>query len=219
MNDGPLFGHAGPVAEAFSALRRDLLAEGGPRISTMRNHRFAIVVYPPEREFEARRAVSACRVELEQRGWKTLDVSLQKVVLERLAAMPEELRATVKAREARFHVQKGDPDRALDYLKEQVTPYLEPDREGKGGVAGAVVKALDAFAERHPGEQDRSVVFLSRAAALYPFLRASMLLKHIAGRTHQLPVVLLYPGTQQDRGLSFLGELTPDRDYRPRLYP
>lgn len=217
MMDGPLFQSlpSGPVHDGFTALRRDLLAEGGPRISTMRNHRFAILVYPPEREFETRRAVGVCCEDLEQRGWKTLDLLLQKIVLERFAAMPEDLRAAVKARETRFHVQKGDPERALDYLKEQVAPYLET----ADGVAGAVVKALDEFAKRHPGEQDRSVVFLSRATALYPFLRASMLLKHIAGRTHQIPVVLLYPGTQQDRGLSFLGELTADRDYRPRLYP
>jgi len=33
-------------------------------------------------------------------------------------------------------------------------------------------------------------------------------------------VVLLYPGERRgEAGLSFMGELAPDRDYRPRIYP
>lgn len=115
----------------------------------------------------------------------------------------------------RFHEEDRDPERALEFLKEQLMPLFE----GVHGVAGDIASALDAFVKAHPHEQDHSVVFLSHVASLYPFLRASTLLKHIAGRTHHLPVVLLYPGTQRDRALSFLGELAADRDYRPRIYP
>ncbi len=42
----PLF-QQGSLEEAVGALRRDLLAENGPQISTMRNYRFAILPYPP----------------------------------------------------------------------------------------------------------------------------------------------------------------------------
>ena len=42
------------LQEAFAALRRDLIHEDGPRISTMRNYRFAIVQYDPADEFELR---------------------------------------------------------------------------------------------------------------------------------------------------------------------
>jgi len=46
------------------------------------------------------------------------------------------------------------------------------------------------------------------------------LLKHIDGKTRNIPVVLLYPGKRVDKsGLSFMCELPPDRDYRPRIYP
>jgi hypothetical protein len=41
---GPLFDKTFP---AVQALRNDLLAEGGPQISTMRNYRFAILLYDP----------------------------------------------------------------------------------------------------------------------------------------------------------------------------
>jgi hypothetical protein len=181
----------------------------------MRNHRYAIVVYPPDREFELRRAVASLCEELRQQRWSTLDLSLQRLMLARVAALPEAERARIRSREQRFAVDKGDPTRALDFLKEQLEPLLE----GTGGIAGDVAKALDTFVKDPAVVQDRSAVFLSRVASLYPFVRASALLKHIAGRTHHLPVILLYPGTQHDRGLSFLGELTADRDYRPRLYP
>jgi len=42
----------------------------------------------------------------------------------------------------------------------------------------------------------------------------------IDGHTGDTPVVLLYPGVRRDlSALSFMGELDPDRDYRPRIYP
>lgn len=42
------------LQEGFAALRRDLIQEDGPRISTMRNYRFAIVQYDPADEFMLR---------------------------------------------------------------------------------------------------------------------------------------------------------------------
>jgi hypothetical protein len=66
---------------------------------------------------------------------------------------------------------------------------------------------------------ERAVVFLGRAGALYPFMRLSALLKHLDGHTHNVPVVLLYPGRRTADGLSFMDQMPPDRDYRPRIYP
>ena len=63
-------------------------------------------------------------------------------------------------------------------------------------------------------------MLIGRAGALYPFFRSSALLKHIDGKTRNIPVVLLYPGERKDTtALSFMGELAADRDYRPRIYP
>jgi hypothetical protein len=46
------------------------------------------------------------------------------------------------------------------------------------------------------------------------------LLKHLDGKTRNVPVVLLYPGERRgDTGLSFMGKINPDSDYRPRIYP
>ena len=46
MSSTPLFDRT-TLQEGFSALRHDLIHEEGPRISTMRNYRFAIVQYAP----------------------------------------------------------------------------------------------------------------------------------------------------------------------------
>jgi hypothetical protein len=213
MTEGPLFSSPDAITVAFRALHDDLLAEGGPRISTMRNHRFAIVPYAPSQEFALRQATMRLSLDLQHRGWRVRDLSLQRLVLERIAALPEEERGAIIDRERRLHAR--DPARSLQHLKDRLVPKLE----GTEGLARGVAAEIDALVREHPDEQDRSVVFLSRAGALYPFTRASALLKHLAGRTHHVSVVLLYPGERRDDGLSFLGELQADRDYRPRIYP
>ncbi len=203
----------GPWVDGLQALHADLLAPGGPRISTMRNHRYAILPYPPSQEFALRRGIASLTEELTHKGWHVRDLSMQHLLLARIAAMPDTLRQSIVERERRLHPR--DPARALNHVKDQLVPLLD----GPDGLARDVARALDAFVALHPGAHDRSVVFLSRLSSLYPFTRASSVLKHLAGHTHQLPVVLLYPGERHDDGLSFLGQLTTDRDYRPRIYP
>ena len=67
---------------------------------------------------------------------------------------------------------------------------------------------------------DRTLALIGRAGALYPFFRSSALLRHLDGGTRNVPVVLLYPGERRGpTGLSFMGILDPDNDYRPRIYP
>ncbi len=85
----PLFEH-GPLQEAFAALRRDLIQEDGPRISTMRNYRFAIVQYEPPDEFDLRGEVRNLSSELIANGWVVFSINLQKLLLDRVRAQGEE---------------------------------------------------------------------------------------------------------------------------------
>jgi BREX protein BrxB len=83
-----------------------------------------------------------------------------------------------------------------------------------------VSRAICEFAEANPDKADRTLTIIGRAGALYPFFRTSALLKHLDGRTRNVPVVLLYPGERRgNTGLSFMGIINPDSDYRPRIYP
>lgn len=198
---------------AIQALRKDLLGQDGPQISTMRNYRFAILLYEPKREFLLRQGIRHLTDELRNLGWNVLSISLQKLLLERVRAEDPRVMESIIRMEHRLYAK--DPERALNHLKEKLSYYIE----GPQGIAKDVVEWMDQFADQHPNQAHRTLILLGRTGALYPFFRSSALLKHIDGKTRNLPVVLLYPGQRQDlQSLSFMGELAADRDYRPRVY-
>jgi hypothetical protein len=202
-----------PLESTVAALRNDLMAEGGPRISTMRNYPFAILLYKPADEFELRRQVRRLGDELKGKGWRVLNLSLYRVFLDLLEAEEPDVIDSIRQREQRLHAK--NPDRSLRYLLEKFTAYAEePD-----GIATAVARRIDEFVHAHPDSLERGLIFAGRAGALYPFFRNSALLRFLDGKTCGIPFVLLYPGRQEDKtALSFMGELKADRDYRPRIY-
>jgi hypothetical protein len=204
----------GPLEAAVDALERDLLADSGPQISTMRNYRFAILPYRPKDEFKLRQLMRRLTDTLRAADWDVLPVSLQKLLLDRIRATGDANVAGLITREKRLH--QKDPERALAHLRDKIAPHIE----GPEGIAADVARVINRFAEENPGRIDRTLVLIGRAGSLYPFFRSSALLKHIDGQTRNIPVVLLYPGERKDTtALSFMGELDADRDYRPRIYP
>jgi hypothetical protein len=204
----------GDLDEALRALKHDLISEDGPRISTMRNYRFAIVPYLPSEEFKLRQRILQLTEELRVQGWAVLPISLQKLLLDRIRRTGQDNIDVLIAREKRLY--QRDPARALAHIKDRIAPHIE----GPEGLAADVARVIGGFADANPGLADRSLVMIGRAGALYPFFRSSALLKHIDGRTRGIPVVLLYPGKRVDQnGLSFMCKLPPDHDYRPRIYP
>ncbi len=212
MNE-PLFSQEA-LDVAVKALEDDLLAKGGPQISTMRNYRFAILPYRPKDEFKLRLLMRRLTDKLRSEGWGVLPISLQKLLLDRIRATGDANVEALVSREKRLY--EKDPDRALAHLRDKIGPHIE----GPNGLAADVAKLIGDFAEEHPDQADRTLVLIGRAGALYPFFRSSALLKHIDGKTRNIPVVLLYPGERKDTtALSFMGELDSDRDYRPRIYP
>jgi hypothetical protein len=208
----PLFSQA---HEAITALRRDLIdPEDGPRISTMRNYRFAIVQYSPEHEYAMRAEVQRLVSELEAKGWFVLSIDLQKLLLDRIRSQPDEWAEKVIAMETRM--AERQLDRGLNYLKSKLLPLVE----GPEGLAGDCRRLIQDFVQKHPDKADQTLVLIGRAGGLFPFFRSSALLRHLDGQTVNVPVVLLYPGTKQGpTSLSFMGVLSPDSDYRPRIYP
>jgi hypothetical protein len=211
--------HRTSLEEAVNALRRDLLADGGPRISTMRNYRFAILPYRPVDEFKLRKLIRHLSDDLKAEGWGVLSISLQKLLLDRIRASGDKELQRLIDRERRLFEKGPDangPQRALDDLRQTIAQHVE----GPSGIAADVITLIEEFAAKAPDDTDRTLILLGRAGALYPFFRSSALLKHIDGKTRNIPVVLLYPGERRDTtALSFMGELMSDRDYRPRIYP
>jgi hypothetical protein len=200
--------------EAFAALRKDLVHEDGPQISTMRNYRFAIVPYRPEDEYKLRHHVQTLVGELTSNGWVVLTLSLQKLLLGRIRKLGDDVLERMIAMERR--TSAASPERGLNYLQSKLSAEIE----GPDGIAADVSRAIRDFADANPDKANRMLALVGRAGALYPFFRTSALLKHLDGKTRNVPVVLLYPGERRgDTGLSFMGEIKPDSDYRPRIYP
>jgi hypothetical protein len=202
------------LSEAFRALRQDLIEEDGPRISTMRNYRFAIVQYAPTEEFKLRGEVQRLSAELTAHGWVILSINLQKLVLDRVRGQGEEWVQRVIDMEKRMEgIQSA---RGLNYLKSKLVPLIE----GPDGIVADCRRIIFEYADAHPDSIDRTLAVIGRAGALYPFFRSSALLRHLDGGTRNVPVVLLYPGERRGpTGLSFMGMVNPDNDYRPRIYP
>jgi hypothetical protein len=208
----PLFSK---VNTAIDALRHDLIDhKDGPRISTMRNYRFAIVQYDPSDEFEMRAKAQGLVAELTANGWVVLTIDLQKLLIDRIKAQGEEwVDRVIQMEERMGRIQL---DRGLNYLTDKLLPLVE----GPKGLAADCRRLIKAFTEKNPDQADRTLVLIGRAGGLYPFFRSSALLRHLDGQTGNVPVVLLYPGSRQgSTSLSFMGVLNSDSDYRPRIYP
>jgi hypothetical protein len=212
------FRHPGELERTFTALKKDLLLEGGAQISTTRNYNFAIVPYDPGDEFTLRGHVSRLSAELRDAGWSTGTIALHTLLLERLRSLGDDYLEALVAREKRL--AEKSPERAMNHLMERIVQEIE----GPNGLALDVVREIQKLLDENPDNRERTVVFIARAGALYPFFRTSALLKHVADHTQNVPVILLYPGQvvgesgRGDAGLSFMGKLPADRDYRPRIY-
>ena len=201
------------VQDAFTSLRSDLIQEGGPSISTMRNYRFAILQYLPAEEFKLRAEVQRLSSDLVANGWIVITINLQALLLDRVRAMGDEWVRRVIDMERR--TAKSSHDRGLNYLKDKLAPLIE----GSDGIAADCIRLIGEFVAEHPDKIDRTVALIGRSGSLFPFFRSSALLKHLDGKTHNVPVVVLYPGERRgEKGLSFMGVLAPDSDYRPRIY-
>ena len=180
----------------------------------MRNYRFSILVYDPSEEFRLRSEAQKLSNELIAGGWVVQAVSLQTLLLERLRAEGPEWIDSMVAKEKLL-----GRERALNHLRSKISALVEGEN-GLGGIAEDVGKTIRGFADKHPDKAERTLALIGRTGALFPFFRSSALLKHLDGKTRDVPVVLLYPGKRMGRhALSFMGQVQPDSDYRPRIYP
>ncbi len=211
-----------PVRQSFHGLANDLLGPNGPSISTMRNYRFAILQYRPADELEVRGEAQRLTQQLIAHGWSVITIDLGRLLLDRIRARgPDFARKVI---EGERMTSRYDPGRGLEHLKSKLDPVIEgpsaPNRsQPMGGLAKDCADLIQAQLARHPDRRDTTLALIGRAGAVYPFFRSSALLRQLDGKTGNVPVVLLYPGTREGQtGLRFMGVLPADHDYRPRIY-
>ncbi len=136
-----LFTHT-RLQEALHALRADLIQEEGPRISTMRNYRFALVQYEPKDEFRLRSEVRKLTTDLAASGWMVLTVNLQKLLLDRIRAQGDEFIARLIEREKR--ISQRFIERGIQDLQAKLAPLIE----GPAGIAADCSQIICDYAMR-----------------------------------------------------------------------
>jgi hypothetical protein len=198
----------------LAELKKDLLGPEGPAISTNRSYPFAIFQYHPSEEFQARQAAGNLAQELQIKGWRVRTVDLFQVLADYLAEQEggELVQAIEEEEKLQYEAYGKDWTKPLDYLSNVLSTHFNDTN----GYPGRVLEAIQEVARG--SDPSRTVVFLSRVGSLFPFYRTSALLRYLDSGV-KVPTIILYPGNKEDQHyLSFMGVMSADRDYRPRIY-
>lgn len=174
------------------------LSDPRPRISAYHDMPYAIFRYDPEDEFELRRQVSLLATRLSQRGKRVSRISLAECLDEAMRSQrtPEEW-------------YEAEREQGVESIVETIHSVLSD-----------YAPLTDLVVARMPRDPDPhlDVVFIMRAGALFPVYRTFSLLEQLKGRV-QAPCVLFYPGTLDGAaGLSFMGVLAAEHNYRPKIF-
>ena len=195
-------------------LKTDLLNPAGPCISTNRNYPFAIFHYPPHEEFKMRTQLVELLGTLRGKGWTILNVDLFSTLIEYLGKQEdgELIEALVQEEKLQYTASRKNHAMPLSVLENSLDIFLK-DTEAYPKVVFDGI--MEKTAHR---DETKTVIFLSRIGALYPFYRTSSLLRYL-DQGVRVPTIVLYPGEKTEQYyLSFMGEMDADRDYRPRIY-
>lgn len=173
-----------------------------PRITIYNDLPFAILRYDPDKEWQLRREVERLATRLRNAGKDAHIISMSDLLWEIIAAT-EGLDAVVEL----------ERQRGFDAAQEQITNYLS-DRDWR--------PLSDALFDRlQPLDPTKSIVFLTRAAAMGPAIyHMSRLLDEMQGRT-RVPIILFYPGTLEGTtGLQFMALKGREAmgNYRVKIY-
>jgi hypothetical protein len=173
------------------------LSDPRERLSAYHDMPYAIFRYDAEEEFELRKQVSLLETRLGQKGKRIWRLSLAECLNHAMSS------------------------------QRPLQEWFQAEREqGLSAVVETVHSVLSEYAPlvelvvaRLPAQADplRDIIFILRTGALFPVYRTFSLLEQLKGRV-VVPAVLFYPGTEVDGGLSFMGELQPEHNYRPKIF-
>lgn len=195
-------------------LIKDLLSPGGPNISTNRNYPFAIFQYSPHEEFTMRAKLIEQIDALRGKGWTILNVDLFSTLIEYLGEQEEGdlIDALIEEEKLQYRANRSNYRFPLKTLQNSLDIFLKDQNEYSGVILKQIIQKTEN------SDKMKTVIFLSRIGALYPFYRTSSLLRYLDTGI-RVPTIVLYPGERLEQYyLSFMGEMDADRDYRPRIY-
>ena len=195
------------LKERIDRLESDL-RENPPKVNVYHDLPFAILRYDPTEEWELRREVKLFATRMEEFGKQVHIVPMSELLWQALAAVHEKNEG-----EGLQAVIDLEQERGYREAQDQVTTYLS-DRDW--------CPLADLLAERlAPFDHAKSIVFLTRVAAMAPGIyHMSQLLDKMHGRT-RVTTIMFYPGSiEGTTGLRFMD--LKDRDalgnYRVKIY-
>ena len=197
-------------------LRRDLLAEGGPAIE---HHAQLPLRHPalrPEDEFGSARR-SPLGDELRANGWVVLSISPRRLLLDRIRGVRATGGASGIIAPGARPAAPAAPAAASTTCGTRLAAHIE----GPDGIAADVAR-LDRRLRRAPPRQAPSAPSSSSAAPARS--TPSSARRRCSSTSTAAPATCRWscsiPASAAGRpALSFMGELNPDSDYRPRIYP
>jgi hypothetical protein len=178
-----------------------LLSSPDPRgrLSAYHDMPYAIFHYPPESEFDLRAELDLLTTRLENAGKRVTRISLAECLTQAIKADGY----------TEQNMLETEPVTGVEAMVDTVHSILESSQP-----------LVDLVAARLPEDQNplKDVILLNRTGALFPVYRSHALLEQMRGRL-KVPAVLFYPGELDGpTGLSFMGALDPDPNYRPRIF-
>lgn len=189
------------LKERIDLLENDLKADP-PRISVYHDLPFAILRYDPQEEWILRREVRFLSTRLKSAGKEVATISLAQLLWE-----------IIESAEGLDAIVELERRQGFEKAQAQITTYLSD--ENWYLLPKHLAEKMNAF------DPKKTIVFLTRAAALSPAIyHLSKLLDEMQGHT-QVPAILFYPGSLEGAtGLRFMG--MKDRDslgnYRVKIY-
>jgi hypothetical protein len=189
------------LRERIDLLENDLKADP-PRISVYHDLPFAILRYDPQDEWILRREVRFLSTRLKSAGKEIATISLAQLLWE-----------IIESAEGVEAIVDLERRQGFEKAQAQITTYLS--NENWFLLPKYLTDKMNAFDSR------KTIVFLTRAAALSPAIyHLSKLLDEMQGHT-QVPAILFYPGSLEGAtGLRFMG--MKDREsfgnYRVKIY-
>lgn len=169
------------------------------KLSAYHDMPYAIFQYPPEVEFDLRAELDLLTTRLENAGKRVTRISLAVCLFEAIKAEGY----------TEQDMLENEPVTGVQTMVDTIHSILE-----------SAQPLVDLVARRLPSEQNpvKDIILLNRTGALFPVYRSHALLEQMKGRLN-VPAVLFYPGEiDGPTGLSFMGALDPDPNYRPRIF-
>jgi len=159
-----------------------------------------IYTYPPEEEYEVRDKIEQAVTNLARPSsfLNTLSMNVYKELIEFLKSKSFMKRPLF---DLMLEKEKEDPTAAANWVKDQMKNFIKHFEE----------KVQKHFTD---ADKNKAYVILYGFGSIFPYLRASELIKQTEGLIKDFKIIVFYPGEYEDSYYSLFNILKDENTYR-----